>query len=106
VPGADIYRRLCAQYGESVLSQRSVCEWIEKFKESRTSVSHKEGARRPFTSTADDNIERARKMIQSNRRVTVDYVANHLQISHGSTYEIIHDRLGFQLTEDSPMMKN
>ncbi|KDQ94432.1 hypothetical protein L798_06486, partial [Zootermopsis nevadensis] len=71
VPGADIYRRLCAQYAESVLSRRSVYEWIEKFKESRRSVSHEEGARRPSTSMADDNIERSCEMIQSNRRVTV-----------------------------------
>ncbi|KDQ94897.1 hypothetical protein L798_06390, partial [Zootermopsis nevadensis] len=71
VPGADIYRRLCAQYAESVLSRRSVYELIEKFKESRTSVSHEEGARRPSTSTADDKFERAREIIQSNRRVTV-----------------------------------
>jgi hypothetical protein len=30
-----------------------------------------------------------------DRRVTIDEVADHLQISHGSAYEIIHNRLGF-----------
>ncbi|KAG9462962.1 hypothetical protein GDO78_022737 [Eleutherodactylus coqui] len=94
--GADIYRRLCAQYGENVLSRRSVYEWIEKFKRGRTSVRHEEGAGRPSTSTTDDNIERVRELILLDRRVTVDYVANHLQISHGSAYTIIHDRLGFR----------
>ncbi|KAM9455822.1 protein GVQW3-like [Clarias gariepinus] len=96
VPGAVIYRRLCAQYGENVLSRRTVYEWIERFKEGRASVSHQEGAGRPATSTAHDNIERTRELILSNRHVTVDDVATHLQISHGSAYEIIHDRLKFR----------
>jgi hypothetical protein len=30
--GAAIHQRLSAQYGNSVLPQRSVYEWIEKFK--------------------------------------------------------------------------
>ena len=34
-------------------------------------------------------------MVLANRRVTIDEVANHLKISHGSAYEIIHNRLGF-----------
>lgn len=93
--GAEIYRRLSAQYGNSVLPQRSVYEWIEKFKNGRTSVTHEEGAGRPSTATTDDNIERVRDMVLLDRRVTIDEVANRLQISHGSAYEIIHNRLGF-----------
>ena len=38
--GAEIHRRLSAQYGKSVLLQRGVYEWIEKFKNVRTSVTH------------------------------------------------------------------
>jgi hypothetical protein len=49
VSGAYIYQRLCAHYGESVLS-RSAFEWVQKFKEGRTSVSHEKGAERPSTS--------------------------------------------------------
>jgi hypothetical protein len=36
VSGAEIHKRLSAQYGNSVLPQRSVYEWIEKFKNDRT----------------------------------------------------------------------
>ena len=28
--------------------------------------------------------------------MTIDEVANHFEISHGSAYEIIHSRLGFR----------
>jgi hypothetical protein len=44
----------------------------------------------------DDNIGRAHELILWNRRVTLDNVANHLQISHGSAYAIAHDRFRFQ----------
>ena len=40
VSGAEIHRRLSAQYGNSVLPQRGVYEWIEKFKNVRTNVTH------------------------------------------------------------------
>ncbi|PNF23181.1 hypothetical protein B7P43_G02737 [Cryptotermes secundus] len=93
--GAAIHQRLSGQYGKSVLLQRSVYEWIEKLKNCCTSVMHEEGARQPSTATNEDNIEHARDMVLLDRRVTIDEVANHLQISHGSAYEIIHNRLGF-----------
>ena len=34
-------------------------------------------------------------MVLLDRRLTIDEVTNCLQISHGSAYEIIHNRLGF-----------
>jgi hypothetical protein len=51
---------------------------------------HEEGAGHLSMATTDDNIER-----MLDRRLTIDEVANRLQISHGSAYEIIHNRLGF-----------
>jgi len=95
VPGAEIHRRLSAQYGDSALPRRSVYEWIENFKSGRTNVTHEEGAGRPSTSTTDEKIQQAREMVLANRRVAIDEVACSLQISHGSAYQIIHDELGF-----------
>jgi transposase len=68
--------------------QWSVYEWIEKLKNGRTSVTY-EGAGRPSTATTDNNIERVHNMVLLDRRLTIDEVANRLQISHGSAYEII-----------------
>jgi hypothetical protein len=63
VSGAETHRRLSAQYGNRVLPQRSVYEWIEKVKNGRTSVTHEEGAGRPSTATTDDDIERVRDVV-------------------------------------------
>jgi hypothetical protein len=46
VTGAEMHRRISMQYGNSVVSQRMVYEWIERFKNGRTSIKHEEGARR------------------------------------------------------------
>lgn len=96
VPGAEIHRRLSAQYGDSALPRRSVYEWIKKFQHGRTSLKDEERAGRPSTSITDSNVEDARAMILENRRVTIDEMANHFEISHGSAYDIIHNRLGFR----------
>jgi hypothetical protein len=46
VPGAEMHRKISVQYGNSVVSQRMVYEWIERFKNGGTSIKHEEGARR------------------------------------------------------------
>ena len=63
VSGAEIHQRLSAQYGNSVLPQRSVYEWIERLKNGRTNVTHDKGAGRPSTAITEDNIERAHDMV-------------------------------------------
>ena len=52
------------------------------------------GAGRPSTAITEDNIDRARDMVQLDRRVTIDEVAHFLQIIHGSAYEMMHNKLG------------
>jgi hypothetical protein len=75
--------------------QRIVCEWIERFKNGRTSVEHGEGTGREYTSITNADAERVYGMILQNRRVTADEVAHQLKIIRGSAYEIIHNRLAF-----------
>jgi len=84
VPGAQIHLRMCAQYGDKVLSRRIVCEWIEMFENGRTSVTDAERSRRPATATATRNEERTLELIRENRRITVEEVAGRLNVSVGS----------------------
>ena len=94
LPEVEIHKRLLAQYGDNALSKRTVYEWIEKFKSGRTNVKHAEGAGRPSTSTSEAKTEQVQQMILGNRRITIDELAQSLQISHGSAQEIIHEILG------------
>ena len=43
----------------------------------------------------EGNIERVRDMVLLDRRVIIDEVAHVLQISHGSVYEMKHNKFGF-----------
>jgi len=70
VPGAQIHLRLCAQYGDKVLSRTIVYEWIEMFKNGRTSVTGAEHSGRPATATTTRNEERTLELIRENRRIT------------------------------------
>jgi len=54
-----------------------------------------EGAIRLSTATIYDNIECVRDMVLLDRQLTIYEVANCLQITHGSAYEIIYNRLDF-----------
>jgi hypothetical protein len=45
VPGAKMQRRISVQYGNSVVSQWMVYEWIERFKNGHTSIKQEEGAK-------------------------------------------------------------
>jgi hypothetical protein len=93
LPGAEMHRRMSVQYGDSVVSQQIVYEWIERLRNGHTNIKHGEGDRCLSTSIADANTVQVFDIILQNRRVTIDEVAHKLQISHGSAYEIIHNRL-------------
>jgi len=70
VPGAQIHFRMCAQYGDKVLSRRIVHEWIEMFENGRTSVTDTERSGRPAAATTTRNEERTLEMIRENIRIT------------------------------------
>jgi hypothetical protein len=63
VPRTKMQRMISLHYGNSVMSQRIVSEWIERFKNGRTSVKHGEGNGRQSTSSTDADMERVYGMI-------------------------------------------
>jgi transposase len=89
--GGQIHQRMCAKYGDNPLSRRGVYEWIEMFKNSRTSVTDAERSGHPTTATTSQNEERARKLILQNRRVMVEELAKQLNITIGSAYSVVYD---------------
>jgi histone-lysine N-methyltransferase SETMAR len=92
--GAEINTRLCAWYGDSALSRQSVYEWIEMFKNGRTSVMDAERSVRASTSTTGEKQEEATAIILADRRVRIEEIASQLGISQGSAYSSAHDNLG------------
>ena len=81
VLGAQIHLRMCAQYGDKVLSHRIVYEWIEMFENGCTSVTDAECSGRPATATTTRNEERTLELIHGNRRIKVEEVAGRLNVT-------------------------
>jgi len=56
----------------------------------RISVCDDERSGRPSTPRTENNIQAVERMVRENRPVTVDDIAEALNISHGSAYSILH----------------
>jgi hypothetical protein len=83
------------QYGNSVMLQRIVCKWIDRFKNGRTSVKHGEGTGRQSTSITDADMERVYGMVLQNAVETLKKL----------TFEVLeHPLYSLDLTpSDSPV---
>jgi len=58
-------------------------------------VTDAEHSGRPATATTMKNEERTLELIRENRRITLEEVAERLNVSVGSAYSLIHDSLKF-----------
>jgi transposase len=67
VKSEEIHRRMLAQYGTSTMHQRKIYEWIERFKEGRTSVTDESRPGRPSTSRRDKHIQRVDALIREDQ---------------------------------------
>ena len=74
---------------------QSIYEWIEMFKNARTSVMDPKRSGWPSTSTTDEKLEEARAIIITDRRVKKEEIALKLGISQGTAHSLVHDILGF-----------
>ncbi|XP_037947666.1 histone-lysine N-methyltransferase SETMAR-like [Teleopsis dalmanni] len=83
-------------YGESCMSKTRTYEWYKSFKEGRTVAEDLPRSGRPSTSTNDENVEKAKKMVLQNCRVSEKEIAADLGISTGSARTILTDVLGMR----------
>lgn len=83
-------------FGESALSKPTVYEWYKRFENGRESAESDERCGRPSTSTNDENVEKVKKMVMDNRRITIREVSEDVGISFGSCQSIFSDVLGMK----------
>ncbi|XP_046959645.1 protein GVQW3-like [Vanessa cardui] len=87
---------LTVTFGASTLSQKSVYKWYNRFTNSREDFEDDEPPGVAITSTSEDNIEVAKKIVLENRRVTIREVAEDVGISIGSCHTIFSHILGMK----------
>ena len=86
-----IHRGMQPTYGESCLALRSVRWWCSEFENGRENLNDNELAGRPRVSVTDENTARMGAMVKAERRMRIKDIAQELDISFGSAFNIILD---------------
>lgn len=93
----EIHRELCSVYGENVMSRPMVSRWRQSFIEGRTTTHDEQRSGRPSTSRAPNIVEEVRRVVDADRRLTLDDIHSQLppnvEISRASLHRIISDDL-------------
>ena len=71
-------------------------EWHRRFNEGREKVEDDHRSGRPSTSRTDENVERVRQKVRSDRRLTVRMRADELGINNERVWRIITEDLGMR----------
>ena len=78
------------------MSRTRLFEWHWRFKEGREEVDDDHRSGRPSTSRTDENVERVRQKVRSNRRLTVRMRADELGMNSERVWRIITEDLGMR----------
>ena len=65
-------------YGECALKEITVFKWVQRFREGRENPKNDARSERPSTSSGNENIDRVRSLVLSDRRLTVRMIAEEL----------------------------
>ena len=90
----EIYSELVSVYATSAPSYSMVKKWAALFKAGRESLEDDPRTGRPRTSTDPDHVAAVEKIVLSDRRVKVAFIAEQMHISEDSVIKILHESLG------------
>jgi len=91
------YEKLQRAYGEHSLSRAQVFRWHKYILEGREQVEDEPRAGRLSTSKTDDNVEKVRSLVRSDRRLTLRMIISELNLNRFTVHQI--------LTQDLDMRK-
>jgi len=88
----QIHRRMKVKYGDACLSLQQVHEWTRKFMSGVSSVTDSPRPGQAHRVVTPEVTAAVEVIVKENRRVTVNEIAAHLDMGHGSAYHIVRDR--------------
>ena len=95
VKSCEILSRMQRQYGPSCMSRANFYKWVQAFKDGRESITDDLRSGRPVDVSTPEAVQAVEDLIKSDRRVTLDEIATNLDISHGTVYAIVREKLRF-----------
>jgi len=91
--GPEIHQMLQQVYGEYALKERTVFKWVQHFREGREDPKDDSRSGHPSTSSGNENIDRVRYLVLSDRRLTVRMIAEELALGKSSVHTILMEHL-------------
>jgi len=88
----EIHRRMKVQYGDACLSLQQLHEWTRKFMNGISFVTDSPRPGQAHRVVKPEAIAAVKAIVKENRHVTMNEIAAHLDISHGSAHHIVHDK--------------
>ena len=93
---AAIHRRVVTVYGEKCVSDKSVRKWSARFRAGRESVGDDPRPGQANIVITSDLIDKVDDLVRSDRRVTLRMLAVKVDVSYGTVWTIVHDRLRYR----------
>ena len=94
---AETFRMLQKAFGDLTMSQKNVYKWYKDFKEGRERVDDLERPGQPSTSADEQRVNQIKRLVHTNRRLTIRDFTDTIGISEGSLNTVSKDILGRQL---------
>ncbi|CAF1537338.1 unnamed protein product [Adineta ricciae] len=89
----QIYEELTVAYGSDAVSYSTVANWVQRFSSGRESLKDDPRVGRPITVVTQQNIAAVKCLVEDDPHISIDYIADVLDISHGSVDTILKHRL-------------
>jgi [histone H3]-lysine36 N-dimethyltransferase SETMAR len=89
----QIYEELTAAYGQDVVSYSTVAHWVHRFSSGREWLEDDPRHGRPITVVTQQNIDAVKGLVKDDPHISIDYIADILDISHGSVDTILKQHL-------------
>ncbi|GFV14566.1 HTH_48 domain-containing protein [Trichonephila clavipes] len=83
-------------YGEKCVSDKPVRKWSARFRAGRESVGDDQRPGQANTVITSDLIDKVDDLVRSDRRVTLRILVMKVDVSYGTVWTIVHDRLRFR----------
>ncbi len=90
---SDIIESVRKIYGDTAPKKTTLSEWINRFLNDLEGIKDGTRSGRPSTSINNENISRVRALVEEDRRYSVEFIANKLDLSVRSTHSILKDHL-------------
>jgi len=88
--------KLQQAFGDDAMSRAQAFRWHKMFSESRTLIEDEQRSGRPSTTQTSDNTARVRELVWSDRRLTVNTIADEVNLNQEAVYRILTEELGMR----------